>query len=66
LEVTMQKSSETMRQNAENCEEMARETTSEPEKKRLKRLSKGWQEAAKNQEWLEGAPEDGEEQQPGP
>ena len=57
-EVAMQKSSDAMRQSAENCDEMARETASEPERKRLKRLAEGWQEVAKNQDWLDGQPEE--------
>jgi hypothetical protein len=53
----MQKSSDGMRKNAENCVELAEKTASQPEKNRLKRLSEGWEEVARAQDWLDGKTE---------
>ena len=50
----MQKSSEGLRKNAENCAEKAEKASSEPEKARFKRMEKAWENLADNQAWLDG------------
>jgi hypothetical protein len=50
----MQKSSEDLRKNAENCAEMAGAAVSQPDKARFKRMEKAWENLADNQEWLDG------------
>ena len=45
---------EQLRQNAENCEELAKATENEPAKKRYERMADGWQSVAKTQAWLDG------------
>jgi hypothetical protein len=57
----MQKSDD-LRKRAENCADLAEHATNAAEKRRLKRLSEGWQEAAQNQDWLDGAAEGSKEQ----
>jgi hypothetical protein len=53
VEANMGKAEE-LRQNAENCEELAKVATNEPQKKRLERMADGWQSVAKTQAWLDG------------
>jgi hypothetical protein len=43
----------TYRDNAENCEELAREANG-PNRNRLQRLAKGWRALAETQDWLDG------------
>ena len=50
----MQKSSDGLRKNAENCAEKAEKASSEPEKARFKRMEKAWENLADNQAWLDG------------
>lgn len=50
----MQKSSDDIRKNAENCAEKVQSATSAPEKARFKRMEKAWDNLADNQAWLDG------------
>jgi len=43
-----------LRENAENCVELAKAAASEPAKKRFQRLADGWEVVAENQDWLDG------------
>jgi hypothetical protein len=47
---------EELRKNAENCAELAADATTEPNKKRLKRMEQAWVSLAETEEWLEGRP----------
>lgn len=44
----------TMRQNAENCSEMAQEAKTRAEKARFSRMEAAWKELARTQDWLDG------------
>ena len=50
----MEKSSERMRKNAENCGELAERATSDQQKARFKRMERAWDNLAANQDWLDG------------
>jgi hypothetical protein len=50
--------SDELRQNADNCVELAKATKNGPLKKRLERLAQGWKNVAENQAWLDGEPEE--------
>jgi hypothetical protein len=52
-EAGMNKSDE-LRQNADNCVEMAQSTDSDPKKKRFERMAEGWNSVAETQAWLDG------------
>jgi hypothetical protein len=41
------------RQNAKNCEELAKDAHG-PTRKRLKRMAEGWRDVADVQDWLDG------------
>lgn len=43
-----------MRQNAENCADMAKEAKRQPDKTRFKRMEEAWSDLAKTQDWLDG------------
>jgi hypothetical protein len=43
-----------LRQNAENCSELARAADSDPAKKRYERMADGWRTVADAQQWLDG------------
>ena len=43
-----------LRQNSENCAELAKAAASEPAKKRFQRMADGWKTVAEDQEWLDG------------
>ena len=45
---------EELRQNAENCQELAKITENKPQKRRYERLAEGWQSVAQTQAWLDG------------
>jgi hypothetical protein len=51
------KKSDEHRQSAENCTEMARTSASEQKRKRFERMAEGWQNVAKEQDWLDGTEE---------
>jgi hypothetical protein len=53
MEAGMNRAQE-LRQNAENCTELAQTAESEPKKKRFERMAEGWNSAAENQAWLDG------------
>ena len=46
--------SEELRQNAENCAELAEATDSQSNKTRYKRMAKSWTDLAETQAWLDG------------
>lgn len=43
-----------MRQNAENCREMANTAANEPSRKRYLRMAEAWEMLADNKDWLDG------------
>jgi len=47
--------SDQLRQNAENCSELAKASESDPKKKRYERMAEGWNSVAETQDWLDGA-----------
>ncbi len=49
--------SQELRQNAENCSELALVAENDPKKKRLKRMAQGWNQLAQTQAWLDGEPD---------
>ena len=59
MEAGMAKSSDELRQYAENCSEIARAAKSNPPKqRRFRRMAQAWESLAKNQDWLDGEPEE--------
>lgn len=46
--------SDQLRQNAENCAELAKASESDPKKKRYERMAEGWNSVAETQDWLDG------------
>ena len=50
----MVKDSDTFRENASNCAELAAATENEPTKNRYKRMEAAWLALAKEQDWLDG------------
>ena len=50
----MDNKADEMRQNAENCAEMAGEAKTRAERARFSRMEKAWQDLAKSQDWLDG------------
>ena len=45
-----------LRENAENCAELAAQAPDKPNKARYKRMEKAWESLAETQEWLDGEP----------
>ena len=45
-----------LRENAENCAELAAQAPDEPNKARFQRMKKAWESLAETQEWLDGKP----------
>jgi hypothetical protein len=45
---------EEMRDNANNCSDLASEAKDEPEKKRYQRMEATWNSLAETQDWLDG------------
>ena len=48
--------SQDLRQNAENCADLAATAKDEVSKRRYKRMEQAWNALAKTQAWLDGAP----------
>jgi len=48
------KQSDTFRQNAENCLQLAERAESEPAVRRFRRMAKAWTALAREQDWLDG------------
>ena len=45
-----------LRENAENCAELAAKAPDEPDRARYQRMEKAWKSLAETQEWLDGKP----------
>ncbi len=52
--VPMTTTSETYRDNAHNCEQLAAAATNEPARKRYRRMAEAWLALAEEQDWLDG------------
>ncbi len=48
------KQSDTVRENAENCRQLAERASSEPVAKRFLRMADAWMALAEEQDWLDG------------
>ncbi|MCK1544020.1 hypothetical protein IVA98_05625 [Bradyrhizobium sp. 160] len=56
----MAKTSDKFRENAENCLQLAEETTNAQAALRYKRMARAWSDLATEQDWLDGYPSQGE------
>ena len=52
------KQSDTYRQNADNCLELAEAATTDPARQRFMRMEVSWRALATEQDWLDGQIED--------
>ncbi|MDQ8731591.1 hypothetical protein [Bradyrhizobium sp. LHD-71] len=50
----MDKPSDMLRQNAENCLELSEKAASEPSSRRYQRMAEAWNALADEQDWLDG------------
>jgi hypothetical protein len=50
----MDKQSELLRQNAENCLALSEKATNEPSMRRYLRMAEAWKALADEQDWLDG------------
>ena len=50
----MDKQSELLRQNAENCLELSEKAVNEASVKRYRRMAEAWKALANEQDWLDG------------
>ena len=50
----MDKQSELLRENAENCLELSEKATNEPAMRRYRRMAAAWRALADQQDWLDG------------